>query len=75
MRCNQCDSCYINGVFCHETGCPNTGKVYDAGEDTWAEPQPEPEHHKDQARTPGLFLPQYGASASPVAGVRHHQSS
>ncbi len=23
MKCDQCDSCYINGVFCHEHGCPN----------------------------------------------------
>lgn len=23
MRCDQCDSCYINGVFCHEHGCPS----------------------------------------------------
>lgn len=23
-KCDQCDSCYINGIFCHETGCPNS---------------------------------------------------
>ena len=23
MRCNQCEALMINGVFCHETGCPN----------------------------------------------------
>ena len=23
-KCTQCDSAYINGVFCHETGCINT---------------------------------------------------
>lgn len=22
-KCDQCDSTTINGVFCHETGCPN----------------------------------------------------
>lgn len=22
-RCDQCDSATINGVFCHEFGCPN----------------------------------------------------
>lgn len=26
MKCNQCDSATINGVFCHESGCPNIGK-------------------------------------------------
>jgi len=24
MRCNQCEAMMINGVFCHETGCPNS---------------------------------------------------
>lgn len=23
MKCNQCDYLYINGIGCHETGCPN----------------------------------------------------
>ena len=23
MRCNQCEEVMINGVRCHETGCPN----------------------------------------------------
>ena len=23
-KCDQCDALYINGVFCHETGCPNS---------------------------------------------------
>ncbi len=23
VRCSQCDACAINGVACHETGCPN----------------------------------------------------
>ncbi len=25
----------INGVFCHETGCPNTHKVYDSESEEW----------------------------------------
>jgi hypothetical protein len=24
MKCESCDSCCINGVFCHETGCPDS---------------------------------------------------
>ena len=35
MRCDQCEACMINGVFCHETGCPNSSKRYDADSDTW----------------------------------------
>jgi hypothetical protein len=23
MNCDQCQALMINGVFCHETGCPN----------------------------------------------------
>ena len=23
MHCDQCEAVMINGVFCHETGCPN----------------------------------------------------
>jgi hypothetical protein len=23
MKCNSCDAVYINGVFCHEQGCPD----------------------------------------------------
>jgi hypothetical protein len=26
MKCNQCEYLFINGVGCHETGCPNTSK-------------------------------------------------
>jgi len=22
MKCSQCDFLYINGIGCHETGCP-----------------------------------------------------
>ena len=35
MKCDQCDAAMINGVFCHETGCPNTRKRYDSETDTW----------------------------------------
>lgn len=35
MRCNQCEAMMINGVFCHETGCPNAGSRYDAESDAW----------------------------------------
>lgn len=35
MKCNQCESAYINGVFCHETGCPNTRKRYNEDTDEW----------------------------------------
>jgi len=24
MNCNQCEFLFINGVGCHETGCPNS---------------------------------------------------
>ena len=31
MQCDQCQALMINGVFCHETGCPNSRKVYRYG--------------------------------------------
>ena len=35
MRCNQCEAAMINGVFCHETGCPNSKSRYDAESGEW----------------------------------------
>lgn len=35
MKCDQCDSAYINGVFCHEHGCPNANKVWDKESEMW----------------------------------------
>lgn len=32
MRCNRCEAAMINGVYCHETGCPNIGKEKIDGE-------------------------------------------
>ena len=34
IRCDQCEALMINGVFCHETGCPNSQSRY-AVEDGW----------------------------------------
>ena len=35
MKCDQCDSVYINGLFCHERGCPNSDKTWVAEEERW----------------------------------------
>jgi hypothetical protein len=40
-RCDQCQSATINGVYCHETGCYNQGRVYDEYEEKWMLPEPE----------------------------------
>lgn len=29
IHCDQCNATMINGVFCHESGCPNMAKVWD----------------------------------------------
>jgi hypothetical protein len=42
MRCDQCCAAMINGVYCHETGCPNTHKVKVDGE--WIAPEAEEEY-------------------------------
>lgn len=35
VRCNQCAAAMINGVFCHETGCPNSRKTWIAERGEW----------------------------------------
>ena len=35
MRCDQCQALMINGVFCHETGCPNSRSRYDVDSGEW----------------------------------------
>jgi hypothetical protein len=34
-RCDQCEALVINGVYCHETGCPNAHKTWDADRQAW----------------------------------------
>lgn len=33
IKCDNCDLARINGVICHETGCPNSKARYEDG--TW----------------------------------------
>ncbi len=35
MRCDQCEAAMINGIFCHEHGCPNACKRYEPAGDVW----------------------------------------
>jgi hypothetical protein len=35
MSCDQCQMLSINGVPCHETGCPNTNARWDAESGEW----------------------------------------
>jgi hypothetical protein len=32
INCDQCEAAMIQGVFCHETGCPNSRKTWEDGE-------------------------------------------
>ena len=32
MKCDQCEMLSINGIACHETGCPNEGNAWIEGE-------------------------------------------
>lgn len=41
MSCNQCEALMINGIYCHETGCPNANKVKVDGE--WVTPEDDNE--------------------------------
>ena len=31
-HCDQCNALVINGIFCHEHGCPNERKTWNDGE-------------------------------------------
>lgn len=33
--CDQCQMLSINGVACHETGCPNSGAKWDPENEEW----------------------------------------
>ena len=35
MTCNQCEMLSINGLACHETGCPNAKKEWDKDRQEW----------------------------------------
>ena len=34
-HCDQCNALVINGIFCHEHGCPNERKTWDAEDGQW----------------------------------------
>lgn len=46
MRCDQCNSAMINGVFCHEAGCPDSWK-HITRECKWCGSEFEPESRDD----------------------------
>jgi len=35
VNCDQCEALMINGVYCHEAGCPNQNAKWDADRDSW----------------------------------------
>lgn len=35
INCDQCELLAINGVLCHETGCPNTNSRLDVDSGEW----------------------------------------
>ena len=37
MKCDQCEMLSINGVACHETGCPNARARWDADSESWVQ--------------------------------------
>ncbi len=42
--CNQCQALMINGMYCHEIGCHNQGKVKVDGE--WVRPDEDEDEHE-----------------------------
>lgn len=35
VSCDQCNMLSINGIACHETGCPNSRKTWIAEREEW----------------------------------------
>jgi hypothetical protein len=35
MNCDQCEMLSINGVACHESGCPNRNSTWDEDRQRW----------------------------------------
>jgi len=35
MKCDQCEQVRINGIVCHEVGCPNAGRTWDMERQAW----------------------------------------
>lgn len=34
-KCDQCEQLRINGIVCHEIGCPNANKTWDKERQQW----------------------------------------
>lgn len=34
-QCDSCEAAVINGVYCHETGCPNANAKWDKEREEW----------------------------------------
>jgi hypothetical protein len=35
VKCDSCQMLSINGIPCHETGCPNSRKTWDENRQEW----------------------------------------
>jgi hypothetical protein len=44
IKCRQCQMLSINGVPCHETGCPNSNKTWSIEDNDWVEAELEVDH-------------------------------
>ncbi len=40
LRCDSCEMLSINGMACHETGCPNSRKAWDHDSRSWVDADP-----------------------------------
>ena len=47
MNCDQCEAMRINGVFCHEHGCPNQRKVWNVELGDWVDEPQDPVGFED----------------------------
>jgi hypothetical protein len=47
IKCGQCQMLSINGMACHETGCPNSNKTWSVEENDWVETEQEVGHETE----------------------------
>ncbi len=47
IKCDQCQMLSIDGLPCHETGCPNSRRLWDEQNQTWAVIPQEGEYDSD----------------------------
>ena len=70
MNCDQCCTSRINGVFCHEFGCPNWRKVWDEELGEWVSAELDRLEDEEEGKLNGRSLRvSHGPMYRAVSGI------